>query len=148
MSVPGTMSTSTSVSRQPLPPPAPLCSSSCVALHPLRTPAQRPATRHRYRYEGLRYKDFGEIIQTLRSSLEKETGPFKQRKSNQRYEEWVKEAGGSILRRVLHHDLEGADSLSYVRSGDVFREAEEDTKEVWVDRLKWVGNAFFPHETH
>eukprot|EP01012_Entosiphon_sulcatum_P009332 TRINITY_DN1521_c0_g2_i1.p1 TRINITY_DN1521_c0_g2~~TRINITY_DN1521_c0_g2_i1.p1 ORF type:complete len:4962 (-),score=1074.52 TRINITY_DN1521_c0_g2_i1:73-14958(-) len=67
-----------------------------------------------YRYEGLRYADFLEVVGSLRSSLEKEIGPYKQRKSNQRYEEWVREAGGSVLTRVLHKDvpLTHEDSLS------------------------------------
>uniref|UniRef100_A0A7S1J653 ubiquitinyl hydrolase 1 n=1 Tax=Eutreptiella gymnastica TaxID=73025 RepID=A0A7S1J653_9EUGL len=57
-----------------------------------------------YRYEGLRYSDFLEVVGSLRGSLEKETGPYKLRKANQRYERWVLEAGGSILVRAVHQD--------------------------------------------
>ena len=60
-----------------------------------------------YRYEGMRYSDFKEVIISLRENAEKEPGEWKDRKSNQRYETWVKEAGGGDTRpaRVpLPHD--------------------------------------------
>jgi hypothetical protein len=49
-----------------------------------------------YRYEGLRWADFEELIGNLRSSLIKELGPWKLRKSALRYSRWVRAAGGSI----------------------------------------------------
>lgn len=49
-----------------------------------------------YRYEGLRWADFEELIGNLRSSLIKELGPWKLRKSAIRYSRWVRAAGGSI----------------------------------------------------
>ena len=49
-----------------------------------------------YRYEGLRWTDFVDIIESLRATLTKETGPFNERKSSRLYNRWVKEAGGRI----------------------------------------------------
>lgn len=49
-----------------------------------------------YRYEGLRYSDFDDIVTSLRSTLTKEIGPHRLRKSSLRYESWVREAGGRI----------------------------------------------------
>ncbi|CAE7709872.1 unnamed protein product, partial [Symbiodinium microadriaticum] len=42
-----------------------------------------------YRYEGLRWTDFEDIISNLRSTMTKEIGPFKLRKSSMRYSGWV-----------------------------------------------------------
>lgn len=49
-----------------------------------------------YRYEGLRWTDFEDIISNLRSTMTKEIGPFKLRKSSLRYSSWVNDAGGSV----------------------------------------------------
>jgi hypothetical protein len=49
-----------------------------------------------YRYEGLRWSDFEDLIANLRSSLIKEQGPWNGRKSAVRYSRWVRTAGGCI----------------------------------------------------
>lgn len=49
-----------------------------------------------YRYEGLRWTDFEDIISNLRSTMTKEIGPFKLRKSSMRYSGWVRDAGGFV----------------------------------------------------
>jgi hypothetical protein len=49
-----------------------------------------------YRYEGLRWSDFEDMMANLRSSLTKEEGPWKGRKSAVRYARWVRVAGGCI----------------------------------------------------
>eukprot|EP01087_Luapelamoeba_hula_P004848 TRINITY_DN1482_c0_g1_i1.p1 TRINITY_DN1482_c0_g1~~TRINITY_DN1482_c0_g1_i1.p1 ORF type:complete len:4317 (-),score=602.49 TRINITY_DN1482_c0_g1_i1:51-13001(-) len=49
-----------------------------------------------YRYEGLRWTDFVDIVSSLRSTLTLELGPFNERKSSIRYANWVKEAGGHV----------------------------------------------------
>jgi len=49
-----------------------------------------------YRYEGLRYADFCEIIDSMHSSLSKELGPYLKRPSVLRYARWVHEAAGQI----------------------------------------------------
>ena len=46
-----------------------------------------------YRYEGLRWTDFEDIIANLRSTLTKEMGPWHQRKSSIRVQKWIEEAG-------------------------------------------------------
>jgi len=62
-----------------------------------------------YRYEGLRFEDFTEIITELRDDLAKEVGPVKERKASKLYELWVANAGGHIKgadRDELHEDAE------------------------------------------
>lgn len=49
-----------------------------------------------YRYEGLRWSDFEDMMANLRSTLIKEEGPWKARKSALRYDRWVRAAGGCI----------------------------------------------------
>jgi hypothetical protein len=49
-----------------------------------------------YRYEGLRWSDFEDIIANIRSTLTKEIGPYRLRKSSILYSNWVKDAGGFI----------------------------------------------------
>jgi hypothetical protein len=49
-----------------------------------------------YRYEGLRWTDFIDLIESMRSALTKELGPWEKRKSNLRFSKWIKEAGGTF----------------------------------------------------
>lgn len=49
-----------------------------------------------YRYEGLRWSDFEDMMANMRSSLIKEEGPWATRKSAMRYARWVRVAGGCI----------------------------------------------------
>eukprot|EP01083_Nonionella_stella_P030773 84290_1 len=55
-----------------------------------------------YRYEGLRYTDFTDIIASLRATLVKEVGPYSERASSRRHASWTVEAGGRI-RGVPHY---------------------------------------------
>jgi hypothetical protein len=65
-----------------------------------------------YRYEGLRWTDFEDIMNNLRSTLTKELGPWSKRKSNIRYARWIKEAGGSIYGEE-DVDLSGSDDHGF-----------------------------------
>ena len=49
-----------------------------------------------YRYEGLRWADFEDMMASMRAALIKEEGPWKSRKSAVRYARWVRLAGGCI----------------------------------------------------
>jgi len=53
-----------------------------------------------YRYEGLRYTDFVDVIAELRSEAIKEIIPWPERKAVKRYNKWVEDAGGVI--RDIH----------------------------------------------
>ena len=57
-----------------------------------------------YRYEGLRYTDFDQIMNSLRATLAKEVGPYSQRKSSLLYQSWVAQAGGVVQTRALAED--------------------------------------------
>jgi hypothetical protein len=49
-----------------------------------------------YRYEGLRFKDFHEILSELRQRLETESGPYPKRTTTKMYNEWVHMSGGRV----------------------------------------------------
>lgn len=57
-----------------------------------------------YRYEGLRYTDFDQIMNSLRATLAKEVGPYSQRKSSLLHQSWVAQAGGLVQKRALSED--------------------------------------------
>jgi hypothetical protein len=49
-----------------------------------------------YRYSGIRWSDFLELIDGLTTEFSLEIGPARERSSSRRYEAWVLEAGGTI----------------------------------------------------
>jgi Ca2+-binding EF-hand superfamily protein len=49
-----------------------------------------------YRYEGLRLRDFRELLKLLRTSMLQEYGPYVKRKTCRLYAAWVRLAGGTI----------------------------------------------------
>ena len=49
-----------------------------------------------YRYSGLRWNDYSEIIDDLTAAFTVEIGPSRDRKSSRRHEEWVLASGGTI----------------------------------------------------
>lgn len=49
-----------------------------------------------YRYEGLRFSDFENVLNELREKLDSELGPYHKRPSALRYKAWVEEAGGKV----------------------------------------------------
>jgi len=73
-----------------------------------------------YRYQGLRYEDFEEVISELRAQLTKEVGPMRERTAYKLYHQFVTRAGGVIKRTNIHTNAE-----------EVFdAEAEENDREV------------------
>ena len=49
-----------------------------------------------YRYEGLRFSDFENVLLELRERLDSEYGPYHKRPSALRYVQWVEDAGGKV----------------------------------------------------
>ncbi len=49
-----------------------------------------------YRYEGLRFSDFENVLLELRERLDSEYGPYHKRPSAIKYVQWVEEAGGKV----------------------------------------------------
>lgn len=49
-----------------------------------------------FRYEGLRFSDFENVLVELREKLDAEFGPYHKRPSALRYKAWVEEAGGKV----------------------------------------------------
>ena len=56
-----------------------------------------------YRYQGLRWSDFTELIDQMTTEFQAEIGPAKDRPSSKRHEEWVNIAGGKV-RGLLQTD--------------------------------------------
>lgn len=80
-----------------------------------------------YRYEGLRWSDFNDIIANLRSTLTLEVGPYSERKSSIRYAQWVKMAGGKVR-----------GSLNFQTIGKDKDKMEEETQTEEDDSLEVV----------
>ena len=49
-----------------------------------------------YRYEGLRFTDFENVLIALREQLDSEFGPYHKRPAALKYKAWVEEAGGKV----------------------------------------------------
>ena len=49
-----------------------------------------------YRYSGMRYEDFADLIDAMSAEFSQEIGPARQRPSSKRHEAWVLSAGGRI----------------------------------------------------
>ena len=49
-----------------------------------------------YRYSGLRYSDFADVVDSLTSDFSREIGPSRDRKSSRKHEIWVRESGGRV----------------------------------------------------
>jgi hypothetical protein len=70
-----------------------------------------------YRYEGLRFTDFENVMMELREQLDSEFGPLHKRPSAIRYKEWVEEAGGKVRGpREGEGDKEGGDAEAFKRA--------------------------------
>jgi hypothetical protein len=83
-----------------------------------------------YRYEGLRWSDFNDIIANLRSTLTLEVGPYSERKSSIRYAQWVKMAGGKVRGSLNFQNLaKGKDKMEEEET------TEDDSLEVVPLRL-------------
>ena len=59
-----------------------------------------------YRYSGIRWSDFVDIIDALKSEFEEQIGPAKERASYRRHENWVLSAGGRIRGLASKEDEE------------------------------------------
>ena len=91
-----------------------------------------------FRYEGLRERDFHLVLRLLRDSLENEGGPFRDRPSCQRFEQWVLCAGRTVRgskkrekgRRRAARDAETPKSA--IENFNVFSEVFSD-----IDDMIW-----------
>lgn len=70
-----------------------------------------------YRFEGLRFTDFENVLITLREQLDTEFGPFHKRPASLKYKAWVEEAGGKVRGPREGEGKDGSDDLD----GDLFR---------------------------
>jgi Protein of unknown function (DUF3638)/Protein of unknown function (DUF3645) len=61
-----------------------------------------------YRYEGIRFTDFENVMMELREQLDSEFGPLHKRPSALLYKEWVEEAGGKV-RGPREGEVEGVE---------------------------------------
>jgi hypothetical protein len=91
-------------------------------------------------YEGLRYHDFDQVMNSLRATLAKEVGPYSQRKSSLLHQSWVAQAGGIVQKRAL---TDAADELS---APGIWEQEREAGGPEWVDlpaeeRDEWMAAA-------
>ena len=66
-----------------------------------------------YRYSGLRYEDFTEIIAEVCAQLAKEVGPMRDRRANKLYEEWVENCGMKIRGKGDEDNADGTAAAEY-----------------------------------
>lgn len=72
-----------------------------------------------YRYEGLRHRDFFLVMKHMKDCLDDEGGPYKDRPSYQRFEQWILNAGRAIRgskkkeRRELRQNLMQIDDYDF-----------------------------------
>ena len=71
-----------------------------------------------FRYEGLRFSDFENVLLELREKLDSEIGPYHKRPSAIRYREWVEEAGGKV-----RGPREGEESESQLDEASSYKKA-------------------------
>jgi hypothetical protein len=110
------------------------------------------ATILSYRYSGLRYNDFVDIVDSLTSNFSREIGPSRDRKSSRKHEIWVRESGGRV--RGLSTPLKGYTPSKFavealaraeakaeaIRTGELSAGADEasDVFESEVVQLKYL----------
>ena len=98
-----------------------------------------------YRYEGLRYSDFDQIMNALRATLAKEVGPLSQRKSSLLHENWVTQAGGIVQKRAMMSEDDEEEAvvpgiwLQHCEQSDTGAEAWEDLPA--EERDEWMAKA-------
>jgi hypothetical protein len=80
-----------------------------------------------YRYEGLRWTDFEDIVSNMKATLSKELGPWDMRKSSLRYAKWIDDAGGTIRGRSHYLDeLDDLDAKALITATDMKEEEDGD----------------------
>ena len=89
-----------------------------------------------YRYEGLRFEDFCEVIAEVRAQLSKEVGPMRDRRANKLYESWV-ESSGARIRDPLKQSSESAARAAETTGAD---EADDQKEVVCLNLLKRSDN--------
>ena len=87
-----------------------------------------------YRYEGLRFTDFVQVITELRARVETETGPFPKRKACKLFIKWVERAGGKV-RGIRGKEKEDDDEDNLL----VWEEKEEEELQDVVRKAATLG---------
>jgi hypothetical protein len=84
-----------------------------------------------YRYEGMRFTDFENVLQALREQLDSEFGPFFKRPSALRYKAWVEEAGGKVRGPREGEDIAGGESEGEFYKAPVGRIGARGSDDIW-----------------
>jgi hypothetical protein len=85
-----------------------------------------------YRYEGLRFSDFENVLLELREQLDSEFGPFHKRPSALLYKVWVEEAGGKVRGPREGEDAgQNSDDASAYVKGPIGRIGGRGSDDIW-----------------
>ena len=83
-----------------------------------------------YRYEGMRFTDFENVLQALREQLDAEFGPYHKRPAALLYKAWVEEAGGKV-RGPREGEAEGSQSDLESFKAPVGRVGARGSDDIW-----------------
>jgi hypothetical protein len=91
-----------------------------------------------YRYEGMRFTDFQQVLSELRARMETESGPYPKRKTTSIYNEWVTMGGGRVRGTAL--DVHPADRIfgMYNISEGALDKTSEELLSLQEDHLERV----------
>ena len=91
-----------------------------------------------YRYEGMRFTDFQQVLSELRARMETESGPYRSAKTTLIYNEWVNMAGGRVRGTAL--DIHPADRIFGMRKAadGSLNKTSEDLLAMQEDHLERV----------
>ena len=81
-----------------------------------------------YRYSGMRYEDFADLIDAMSAEFTQEIGPARDRASSKRHEEWVLSAGGRIrgIKRSKVASKTSSSTLSLLSRGGTGSDDDND----------------------
>ena len=71
-----------------------------------------------YRYEGLRFHDFHEVLLELRQRMETESGPYPKRTTTSIYNEWITMAGGRVRGTAMEQHPSESDTRTHEERED------------------------------
>jgi hypothetical protein len=84
-----------------------------------------------YRYEGMRFTDFENVLLTLREQLDAEFGPYHKRPAALLYKAWIEEAGGKVRGPREGEVAEGSEEGLESFKAPVGRIGARGTDDIW-----------------
>jgi hypothetical protein len=88
-----------------------------------------------YRYGGLRAEDFRSLLQNLREEMQHQYGPYNKRPASERFEVWIKAAGGRVRGSKFEKESEESDRMKKKRQEKERKKAEDAMKKQELQAL-------------